>query len=376
MKQIVRTPRETSSTSRSAASETGERRVLGALLDHRRVPHRDLAAGARRAVVVEQLERQPGEPLGELARVGDRRRGQHEARLGAVDARDPAQPAQHVGDVRAEDAAVGVGLVDDHPAEVGEEVAPALVMGQHADVEHVGVGEDEVGAAADRGPLLARRVAVVDRLAQPGRAQLAELARLVLGERLGRIEVEGAPALGLAGDPVEHRQVEGERLARGGAAGQDQVGAARGLVGRRLVRVERLDPGASERLGQAGSSESGSAGELRHRRRLGRLGDQAPVLARAGPERRLPGAAGDRGASQPRRPRGASIAAAIAHRLQRAAVVEAQDVGAGATASADGRGASPTRARPPAAAPPRTRPARRRGSPCARARRRAAGRAP
>ena len=93
MKQIVRTPRVTSSTSRSAASDTGDRRVSGPLLDHRRVPHRDLATGTRRPVVVEELEGQPGEPLGELARVGDRRRGQDEARLGTVDARNPAQPA-------------------------------------------------------------------------------------------------------------------------------------------------------------------------------------------------------------------------------------------------------------------------------------------
>ncbi len=141
------------------------------LVDQRRVPHRDLAPGPRRAVVVDQLERLADQPLGQLDRVGDRRRGEQEARLGAVGARHPPQPPQHVGDVRAEDAAVGVRLVDDDPAEVGEEVAPALVVGQDPDVEHVGVGEDEVVAAADRRALLARRVAVVDRLAQAGRAQ-------------------------------------------------------------------------------------------------------------------------------------------------------------------------------------------------------------
>ena len=127
----------------------------GRLVDQRRVPHRHLAPGPRRAVVVDQLERRPDQPLGQLDRVGDRRRGEQEARLRAVGARHPAQPPQHVGDVGAEDAAVGVGLVDDDPVEVGEEVAPALVVGQQADVEHVGVGEDEVVAAADRRPLLA-----------------------------------------------------------------------------------------------------------------------------------------------------------------------------------------------------------------------------
>ena len=199
-------------TSRSAASETGERRVIvccsitGGF-------HIAISRPARGAPSSSSSSNgEPGEPLGELARVGDRRRGHHEARLGAVDPRHPPQPAQHVRDVRAEDAAVGVGLVHHDPAEVGEEVAPALVVGEDPDVEHVGVGQHQVGAAADRRPLLARRVAVVDRLAQPRRAQLAELAGLVLGQRLGRVEVERA-RLRLAGDPVEHRQVEGERLA-------------------------------------------------------------------------------------------------------------------------------------------------------------------
>ena len=140
----------------------------GRLVDQRRVPHRDLPAGDRRTVVVDELEGRPDQLLGQPDRVGDRRRGEQEARLAPVGARHPAQPPQHVGDVGAEDAPVGVRLVNDDPAEVGEEVAPALVVGQDADVQHVRVGEDEVAAAADRRPLFARRVAVVDRLTQVG----------------------------------------------------------------------------------------------------------------------------------------------------------------------------------------------------------------
>ena len=83
-----------------------------------------------------------GQALGQLDRVGDRRRGEQEARLGAVGRGDPPQPPQHVGDVRAEHAAVDVRLVDDDDGEVGEEVAPGGVVGQDPDVQHVGVGED------------------------------------------------------------------------------------------------------------------------------------------------------------------------------------------------------------------------------------------
>ena len=60
----------------------------------------------------------PSSALGELARVRDRRRREQELRLGAVDRGEPPQPPQDVPDVRAEDAAVDVRLVDDDVAEV------------------------------------------------------------------------------------------------------------------------------------------------------------------------------------------------------------------------------------------------------------------
>jgi hypothetical protein len=72
-------------------------------------------------------------------------------------------------------------LVDHDPLEIGEEVAPALVMGEHPHVEHVGVGEHEVRAPADRRPIVARGVAVVDRVPEVRQPELGELARLVLG---------------------------------------------------------------------------------------------------------------------------------------------------------------------------------------------------
>ena len=244
----MRTSCCTRSASRSAASESADARWPSALVDERRVPHRDPALGARRAVAVHEREVEPGQPLGQLDRVGDRRAREHEARLGAVGAREPAQAPQHVRHVGAEHAAVDVRLVDDDPGEVGQHVAPGLVVGEHAHVEHVGVREDQVRAAADRGALLLRRVAVVDRVAQELRAQARQRARLVLGERLRRVEVERARA-GIARERVEHRQVEGERLAAGRAGGDDRVAAAGRLERVGLVRLERLDPG--ERLEQS-----------------------------------------------------------------------------------------------------------------------------
>src|SRR6185436_18648769 len=97
--------------------------------------------------------------------------------------------------------------------------------------------------------LLARRVPVVDRgpdlLVQPERV---ERARLVLGQRLRRIEVERAGAR-VAEQRLQRRELEAQRLAGGGARRDDRRRLPGALEGRGLVRVEALDPGALERSG-------------------------------------------------------------------------------------------------------------------------------
>jgi hypothetical protein len=92
--------------------------------------------------------------------------------------------------VRAEDAAVHVRLVDHDVAEVGEHVSPAVVVGKDADVEHVRVREDHVRPLADLPAALVLGVAVVDRRLHARHAQRGERARLILRQRLGRVEVE------------------------------------------------------------------------------------------------------------------------------------------------------------------------------------------
>ena len=192
MKQIVRAPAR--DQLREHLGGLVQRRGPDAelLVEQRRIPHRDAPARLRRPVPVDELEAgQAGRALGELDRIGDRRARQQEARLAAVDRGDASQPPEHVGDVRAEHAAVDVRLVDDHERQVREQLAPGRVVGQDPDVEHVGVGEDQVRALADRRPLGSRGVAVVDR--RPDllvQAEGVQRPRLVLGQRLGRVEVE------------------------------------------------------------------------------------------------------------------------------------------------------------------------------------------
>src|ERR1051326_8168692 len=60
------------------------------------------------------------------------------------------QPAQHVAEMTAEDAAIRVQLVDDDELEVLEELRPPRMVRKDARMHHVGVAEDDVRARANR----------------------------------------------------------------------------------------------------------------------------------------------------------------------------------------------------------------------------------
>ena len=218
------------------------------LIGERWVPERDRALGLGSAVVVDHGRLDAEQSLGQLAGVGDRRGGEQELRIGPVDAGEPPEPAKDVSNVGAEDAAVDVRLVDDDIAEVGEDITPAVVVRQDADMEHVRVGEDQVRPLANLPPLGPGCVAVIDRGLDPWRAELGQRTNLVLGQRLRRVEVE-RPQLGLAGKGVEDGKVERERLAGRGAGGDDQVLAAgRRVPGRGLMGEELRDAGCGEHV--------------------------------------------------------------------------------------------------------------------------------
>ena len=176
--------------------------------------------------------------------------------------------------MRAEDAAVDVGLVDHHVAEVREDVTPAIVIRQQADVHEIRVREDHVGAPPDSRPLLAGGVAVVDRGPQVRQPVAGEGAELILGQRLRRVEVEGAE-LRLARKRVENRQVERQRLARRGAGRHQHVLAClRSVPGVPLVAVQL---GHGDRLADALIEVRRQFGEPRLARPLdGQMGKLLP----------------------------------------------------------------------------------------------------
>ena len=153
--------------------------------------------------------------------------------------------------MRAEHAAVHVRLVDHHDREVGEEVAPRGVVREDRQVQHVRVGEHDVRPPPDRRALLARRVAVVDRRPRPLHAERVQRARLVLRERLRRVEVQ-RPRPRVAAQHVERRQVEAQRLAGRGAGGDDRRPGPGGVQRLGLVRPQPLDPAGAQRIRHLG----------------------------------------------------------------------------------------------------------------------------
>ena len=206
-----------------------------------RVPEQDRSFGTRRSVGVDDGRLDACEPGRELARVGDRRRGEQELRVGSIDLRQAAQTTEHVADVRAEDPAIHMRLVHDDVAQVVQDVGPAVVMREHPDVEHVGVRQHDVRPLTNLPAPFPRGVSVVDRGAHVRRLELRECTSLVLRERFRRVEVKRA-VLRVARDRVEHRQVEAEGLPGSRPGGENHVLTARRRVeGVALVHVELVE---------------------------------------------------------------------------------------------------------------------------------------
>ena len=130
-------------------------------VDDRRVVEDEVALALGGAVMVDQRDRRLDQPLGQLLRVCQRRRGAKEVRVAAVEAADALQAAQHVGHVAAEDAAVGVQLVQHHVAQAAQQFGPLRMVGQDAGVQHVGIRQDGTCLASDAAALALRGVAVV-----------------------------------------------------------------------------------------------------------------------------------------------------------------------------------------------------------------------
>jgi hypothetical protein len=117
-------------------------------------------------------------------------------------------------------------------------------------VQHVGIGQDEVGAVAQGAALAARRVAVISAALKVHVArvlQTQQTTQLILRESFRWVEIERFGAR--FGEAFfQNRQVVAQRFTAGCARHHDKRFAATCGFGRhRLVRVELLDAQRIER---------------------------------------------------------------------------------------------------------------------------------
>ena len=237
---------------------------------------------------------EPGQPLGELGGVGDRRAREHEARLGCR-RRAPAAAAGAGRSPRASRTRRGRraprpprprrGWPARRPTSGGSGSTPTCSMSGFVRIRFERCADRR---GAPRAACRRRRSRGAGSVPPSAR----EPARLVLGERLGRVEVEGAGRQ-VARERVEHGQVEGERLAARGPRGDDRVARGGRPRARRpgATRAPRSRPPASASR-SAGWRSSGM-----------RLGHARPARAR--------GAVATSSSSRPRlrarRPRGSGV---------------------------------------------------------------------
>ncbi len=206
-----------------------------------------MACGAGGARLLDPGEVATAQQSREIAGVGRRRRRSDERRLRAELPADALEPLQHVMEMTAEDAPIGVELVEHQPAQVAEKRRPLRPPSEDSDMKHVGVRDQDAGGnALDPPSILLGSVAVEN----GGRAghlggggETVDLLLLIATERLERVQ-EQRPAGTTGGRLLEHRKLEDERLTRGGRRRHEHVlTATRGVDRRCLVRPKGVDAG-------------------------------------------------------------------------------------------------------------------------------------
>src|ERR1041384_5888326 len=95
--------------------------------------------------------------------VANRCRGKDELWIGSIKARHTFETSDYVGNMRTEDATIGMRFVNDHKAQTGEEIAPVGVMRQDACMEHIGIAQYDMSIFTNRGAGRLRRIAVINR---------------------------------------------------------------------------------------------------------------------------------------------------------------------------------------------------------------------
>ena len=176
------------------------------------------------------------------------------------------QPADDVRNVAAEDAPIGVQLVDHDDTQLLEELEPFRVMRKDRRVEHVRVRHDDLAGRSDGGADRCRRVAVIRRSGHTEASCIRkgdELGDLILSECLCREEAQGA-CRRIFGQRLENGEAVTQCLARGRRRHDDNVLARPGRFDcLSLMPIQPIDPTRREPVGDPRVQPSGQFQELR-----------------------------------------------------------------------------------------------------------------
>jgi hypothetical protein len=143
----------------------------------------------RGPILFDCFEREADKHSSVFGRVGDGGGAENELRRCPVKLTKTTETPQDVGDVGAENTPINVGFVYDHEAEIVEKAGPSLVVGQDAEVQHIRVAQNDACLLFNGGSLVCRSVTIKGG-AKRGVGEFAETSELVLGESLGREEIE------------------------------------------------------------------------------------------------------------------------------------------------------------------------------------------
>jgi hypothetical protein len=146
---------------------------------------------------------------------------ENKLRGASVKPADPLKPPKNLCNVTPEYSAVGMHFIDDHEAQLLPEGLPLTVVWQQGIMEHVRIGEQNMGMIPSYfGSLIGGGIPVVDRcleagLVVPGAERFekhSESFQLVPGQGLDREEIQ-CPLLRVLEECFSDSQVINERLA-------------------------------------------------------------------------------------------------------------------------------------------------------------------
>src|SRR5262245_40656423 len=127
--------------------------------------------------------------------------------------------------MRPEYPTIHVHLVDYDEAKRFEETSPVFVGGQDADMQHIGVCQDQMTEVAKRTPVAFGSIASIGSRSdmRPG-DQLQQLAKLVLGQGFGRKQIQSTNR-GFGKTPLESWKIVAKRLATIRSSHNDKIPA-------------------------------------------------------------------------------------------------------------------------------------------------------